>query len=771
MPIAGRARRAPGSASQYHMHAKKSRASGAGKSPVSSVNKIKYDLGLDEKDPHTDRVKIVLIDAPDGTPHAAKNPLAMAQACEERARQSKFANSHTGQMMHIDTALPNNLSADRLATLTSSINKTISEQFGVPSYSGVHLDYGNFHIHTSVPLYQVHDDGRGGFYLGDRIDNAKRPDEREALGLPRQPAGELRELRQKIAHLIGDAVADELKDHPDREQAHHTADRWRHGHLTLPQQVEKAAARGDVEFVLDNLNRDATRKEGPRPQASFAKSDPKREALEAHNKEAGKPSAVPGPELITRTLVNRVIDLAQKAGIDTPESFRMLARDLGLNVHWSPSKEGGGVQGVTFSVAGGPRVAGQRAGASLGTLQKKLGWQERPEYRRFAPRKGPEWDEYQKKIQAAGIKPGDSSDRAIKITLDRLSKLEKQAQKVAQAKQKSQAAPAAPLAESAPSQGAQKVEPPTESKPRRERPKRRNNDPSFNKGKAQKPAPAGRPPRGPEVPANHAPEQEKKHLNVSDLLADLKTIKDDPPAPPVVVYKRPQAEQEPPPATKGKARAARPLPDPTTLTPHQRDLLANEWDSREAQRRGSFDGPLTLARAQQDKLREILRKKRQAEPWPTHEQRRRLFGASKQVETAEHKQWRADLQEVQQKFERLEKHIRQMIDKATTDPALLESLPLLEGRAAQKQAERLFQQRQAEEREYQKAVERLEKARPDSADRAAALSVIKRVTQANPALAEQEKQRRAQMVAASIQTQNSNPTTTDDRRRQRQRGG
>lgn len=750
MPIAGRTRRAPGSASQYHMHAKKSRASGAGKSPISSVSKVKYDLGLDKKDPHADRVKIVLIDAPEGTPHAARNPLMMAAACETRARQSKFANSNTGQMMHFDAALPNNLSADRLATLSSNINRTISEQFKVPAFSGVHLDYGNFHIHSSIPLYEVHDDGKGGFRLGDRIDHAKRPDEREALGLPRQPAGELRELRQKVADLIADAVADELKDHPDREAAHHISERWRHGHLTLPQQVEQAARRGDVQFVLDNLNRDATKKEGPRPQAGFSKSDPKREATEAHNKEAGKPSAVPGPELITRTLVNRVVDLAQKAEIDTPEGFRMLARDHGLSVHWSPAKNGPGVQGVTFSVAGGPRVAGQRAGASLGTLQKKLGWQERPEYRRFAPRKGPEWDEYQKKIQAAGIKPSDATAQAIKVTLSRLAKLEEQALKVAKAKETPQAAPAAPLVESAPDQGAQKVEPPTESKPRKERPKRKSNDPSFNR-KTQMPAAAGRPARGPAMPANHAGDQEKKQMNVSDLLADVRTIKDDAP-----------------PTTKGN-KVARALPDPTTLTPHQRDLLATEWDSREAQRRGSFDGPLTLARAQQDKLREILRKKRQAEPWPTHEHRARLFGQPKTVETDEHRKWRADLQEVQQKFERLEKQIGQMIDKAIRDPDLLKTLPRLEKKAAQEQAERLFQQRRAEEKEYEKALERLERSRPGSHDRTAAQAIIKRLMDTNPEIADRERERRVQVAAQERQRLNQGQGIPAPTQRQRQR--
>lgn len=735
MPVAGRARRAPGSASQFHLHVKKSRATGARKSPISSVNKVKYDLGLDEKGQHADRVKVVLVDAPHGTPHAARNPLNMAAACEARARQSKFANGNTGQMLHLDAALPNNLSADRLAALTSDINKTIADQFGVPAYSGVHLDYGNFHIHSSIPLYEVHDDGNGGFTLGDRIDHAKRPSDREALGLPRSPAAELRELRRDIASLIADAVADETPDDS------HIAERWRYGYLSLPQQVEQAAHRGDVEFVLDNISRDATRKEGPK--GGFSKSDPRRDAAVAYNQIAGKPSGTPAPELITQTLAQRVIQLAQKAEIDTPEQFRMLARDHGLSVAWAPSKEGDGVQGVTFAVAGGPRIAGRRLGASLGVLQKKLGWSERPGYRRFAPRKGSEWDEYQTKIEAASIKPSDSSDRAIKITLDRLSKLKEQALQVAKAKETSQAAPAAALAGSVPAKGTQQ-----ETLSVRQRPKRRSNDPSFNKPKPPA-AHVGRTPTSAQAAPATSRTQKNSGMNVDNLLEELRSIPSEVVPQPVVValHKRPQQPQQPPAGAGVSRPPPRPaLPDPATLTPHQRELIAQAWDSQQAQISGAFDGPLTRATEHLERLRDDLRKRLRAEPWPQEEPRKRFMRGTVMLETSEHRMWREGLETGRDRAAALEKQIREMIDTATTDTRLLAALPDLELRATAQTAERLEEMRRYQERQYADALERLERSPPGSYERTAAQSTIKRLMDGNPEISQRERQRRAEFA-------------------------
>lgn len=749
MPVSDRARRAPSSASQFHLHVKKSKASGSGKAPASSVSKIKYDLGLGENDPQRDRVKIAFVLAPIGTPSGACDPLAMAAACESRSRQSKYANANTGQMLHFDTALPNGLSLERLAALAGDINQRISGRFGVPAYSGVHLDDGNFHIHSSVPLYEILDDDEGGFTLGDRIDHAKRPADREALGLPRSPAGELRALRQEIANIIADAVAEE---HPE---APHLAERWRHGHLTLALQVERAAQRGDVQFVLENLNRDATKKEGPPPGAWRASPTSERRNIAiSHNKQAGKVSGVPGPELITKTLVNRVIDLSQKARIDTPEGFRMLARDHGLSVHWAAAKNGEGVQGVILSVAGGPRIAGRRLGASLGVLQKKLGWAEKPEYRRSAPHKGDEYETYLIKLKNAGIHPGNAAEQAIKVTLQRLEKLEQQARKAAQT------TPTALLAELVPT-GTQEV------KAKRERPRRRSNDPTYNKRQTSTAAQAGRIPASRQA-ALATPTPQVKAMNVDNLLRELQSIPEQSP-PPVVVYKRPQAEQQPP-ANAGTAKAPprRALPDPAMLTPHQRELIAHAWDAQEAQRSGVFDGPLTRARERLNRLQDDLRRRLQTEPRPAKESRKRFLRGATMIETAMHKQWREALQADRDRAAVLERQIEEMIDKSVQAPTLLAALPTLEAKRAGQIAEQHQVVKIAQERQYADALARLERSRPGSHDRSAAQTTISRLMDVNPDISKREKERRVQAAALEHQRLNdvrvSAPT---ERQRQR----
>lgn len=749
MPISGRARRAPTSASQFHLHVKKSKSSGVGRAPVSCVGKIKYDMGLGENDPYQDRVKAAFVSAPAGTPAAARDPLRMAEACFERARRSKYANANTGQMLHIDSALPNSLSPDRLAQLSGDINQKISDRFGVPAFSGVHLDYGNHHIHASVPLHEVLDDGEGGFTLGDRIDHTKRPSEREALGLPRSPAGELRELRQDIAGLIADAVRDEHPDDP------HMAERWKHGHQTLSTQVEEAAKRGDVAFVLENISRDATKKEGPPPSAwRAAPSNARRDAAVEHNRSAGKPSSVPAPELITKTLVNRLIDLAQKAQIDTPEGFRMLARVHGLHIHWALSKEGKGVQGVTFSVQGGPRIAGRRLGASLGVLQKKMRWAEKPEYQRFPPKRGDEFDAYMKRVTDAGIRPTDLSNNAIKITLQRLEKLEKQAQEEA-----AKAEAAAPV-ESGPIG-------PHEVKSPRLRPKRKSNDPSFNKKAPAQAAPTGRTPAsGQAKPASTTTKD--KSMNVDNLLRELQTIPEPHVVPKSVVvalHKRPQQPHVGAGAAKAPPRA---LPDPATLTSEQRWLIAHAWDTQQAQRSGAFDGPLTRANERLKRQLDDLRKRLNAEPWPEEEPRKRFLRGTVMVETADHREWREGLVAGRDRAAELEMQIKEMINKAVQAPALLGALPELEVKRAKELAKQQEAIRIAQERQYTDALERFERSSPSSHERTAAQSTIRRLMNSNEEIAEREKERRAK-VAAQERERLSGGCANVPMERQRQR--
>jgi len=702
LPPFYRTRRAPGSASQYHFHAKKSKASGAGKSPVSCRNKVEYDLGLDPKDPNKDRVKMVFVSSPEGTPIAARDPLQMAEACFQRARQSKYANSNTGQMLHLDTSLPNVLTDDELARLSDQINEQIGQKFGVPCYSGVHLDRGNFHIHSSIPLYEIHADENGGFRLGDRIDHAKRPSERESLGLPRSPAGELRELRKEVADLIADAVADHYKSHPDPEAARHLSERWRHGHLTLPQQVEKAAQRGDVAFVLDNLNREATRKEGP-PTGAWRASpahNHRREAAVEHNKVAGKASEIPGPELITKTLVARVVHLAEQAKLDQPEHFRMLAKQAGLNVHWSPGKDGN-VQGVSYSIKGGPRVAGTRAGASLGVLQKKLGWAEKPVFKRFPPREGEEVMDFKNKIIEAKLEHLENEDyvaKSIKVTLFRLKKLEDEALENAKrdpAAERPVNPAAAPTAAAPAALSASPAKPPPaqqapEAKPAKARPKRKSNDPSHNRKASTQAASRPHPPSAQPV-------------------------------------------------------AAKPTP-PKALTAAQRDLLAAEWDSREAAKAGTFDGPLAQAQEKLERLEERLYKHRKAEPWPQFEYKRRLFGGTRKVETKEHQEWSERLLDQNKNLDAIKGKIAAMIDQAAADPSLLDRLPDLESQAAKDHCTQEAQRQAYAHTRYHQAIKDLSKARPGSHEASRAYCAINNAIKADPALTELERQRRAEQA-------------------------
>lgn len=742
MPRVGRSRRAPLSASQFHFHAKKSRASGASKSPVSCVNKVKYDLGLDEKDPHKDRVKVVFVAAPEGTPTAAHDPLKMAEACFQRARQSKYANSNTGQMTHYDTALPNFLSDDQLAKLADQINSKISEKFGVPSFSGVHLDRGNYHTHSSVPLYEVHDDGTGGFYLGDRINHAKRPQEREALGLPKSPATELRQLRAELADLIADSIAQHHANDPDQEAARHQAERWRHGHLTLGQQVEKAAIRGDIQFVLDNLNREATRKEGPAPTSS------RREAAIAHNKTAGKPSEIPAPELITKTLAQRVVSLAEQAKLGRPEQLRLLAKKCGLNVHWSAGQNGN-VQGVSYSIHGGPRIAGGRIGASLGTLQNRLGWAERPEYKRFPPKSGDQVMDFKRKLIEAKLEHVEDDDyvaRSIKITLFRLKKLKDQAHENALddrpatpdevPAQDAQAAPgeAGALVEPAQPEPVKQAE-----KPVKVRPTRKSNDPSYNKGKGN--AHAGLPANGAAVRPNPS---QPTASNPKALMAELASIPSEP-------TKAPQ-----------KQAVRR-----TTLTPDQRELLARAWDDEQSSASGSFYGPLGQAREQLEVLEERLRAHRKAEPWPSSEYKKKFFGGRKQVETSQHHEWREKLLMGINRVGQLELKISGMIDKATSDTKLLQQLPTLEAEAAEARIQHQAQLKADAARRYENAISTLSTARPDSHEARRAYDSISSAIRQDRSLAQRERERRAERFRQEVQSRFSGTMGAVQRERPR----
>lgn len=233
-------------------------------------------------------------------------------------------------------------------------------------------------------------------------------------------------------------------------------------------------------------------------------------------------------------------------------------------------------------------------------------------------------------------------------------------------------------------------------------------------------------------------------MNVDKLLSELQSI---PEPPPVLIWmpkQPPTAAGASAGAAKGKHTAPRAV-DPAKLTPHQRNLLAQEWNTREAQRASGFDGPLTLARERIERLHDDLRKRLQAEPWPAEEERKRFMRRTVMMETEEHRLWNEGMSATRIKIETLEKQIAKMIDAATQDDQLLSALPDLEAKYAAEAAERLDEVRRNQERTYADALERL--ARPGSHDRTAAQGAIKRLTDDNPDIAARERQRRAEVTA------------------------
>src|SRR5699024_9501360 len=134
----------------------------------------------------------------------------------------------------------------------------IRDSFQSPSYAALHIDVGNPHLHASVPLYQVRSRKNGDYVLTERIPHARRPEERAALGLPKSRATDLIALRKKVAHLIADFLCQCLKDQRSTREQYHDSERWRWGYLLLEQQLSKAAARGDVQFLVENMGREAT---------------------------------------------------------------------------------------------------------------------------------------------------------------------------------------------------------------------------------------------------------------------------------------------------------------------------------------------------------------------------------------------------------------------------------------------------------------------------------------------------------------------------------
>lgn len=397
----------PATASRFHHNTKYSNKAGAHRAPTSATSKVAYDFALNDRD-NESRVDFQFVSAAPGTPKKALDPILMAREAERTA--GRQANCR--QMAHSTVALPGDLSPAGRRALAQRIADEVRKRMdGVPVYGAVHApDPGsdNWHVHLSHPIRHVKKIDDENFELGQRILYEQRPTARLDAGLPKTNHSDLREMRAAIAGHIADQLCQDGFDF-------HYAERWRQGHLTLGEQVERAAERGDVDFVCENFGRDPTKKEGPSTARwRDSSSDHTRSDAIAHNADAKVQSPEePGPQMLTRTLLNAVLHQANKVGLVEPEQFRMLARDYGLSVTWVRRQgQGRQVQGVQFAIKGGPTLSGRQVGIPLGRLAQKLNWEKSPAYVRHPERSGPLWDAYVNAVQAAGIplKPGSPID-------------------------------------------------------------------------------------------------------------------------------------------------------------------------------------------------------------------------------------------------------------------------------------------------------------------------------------------------------------------------
>lgn len=438
----------PKSASKFYFNLKSSSIAGSRGAPSSAVSKVAYDLRLDEHESRGDLDQRFVF-LPRHLPASAADPLAAALACQQRAAASKYANSRTRQMLHTTVALPAHLTTEQRHHLVQKLSAIHSEKLGarrLPVFAGAHLPHGeslNFHVHLSMPAYEVRPTPGGGFEMAERLPFLMRPPERRARGLPPTNHQDLRDLRAAVADAIADACH-------EAGMAFHAAERWRHGHKRLHEQVEAAAVRGDLLFVADNALRDVSHHEGP---AAHRHTSQRRELAETHNAD----QAEIGPALLTRTLLSRVLDQAAKAGLAHPEHLRMLARDMGLAIEWvkASPKRTAPVTGLRVRMDGGPVLTGREVSCTLFDLRRRFGWTESPAYARYAPKAGPEFDTYAAAVLAAGLgvapgQPRDLFPHAVSAALHRFEHLKTQTAEQAASsspveRAEGEAAPAAPI--------------------------------------------------------------------------------------------------------------------------------------------------------------------------------------------------------------------------------------------------------------------------------------------------------------------------------------
>src|SRR5690606_28450045 len=102
------------------------------------------------------------------------------------------------------------------------------------------------------------------------------------------------------------------------------------------------------------------------------------------------------------------------------------------------------------------------------------------------------------------------------------------------------------------------------------------------------------------------------------------------------------------------------------------------------------------------------------------------------------------------RVEQLEQKIGKMVEQACADPKLLATLPKLESDAARRLELRQARAREEAHRQYEKALEMLNMARPGSHQLQRAYSTIQSAIQADPELADRERERRIEQARQNV---------------------
>ena len=356
------------SASQYSLHVSYSNCARSHGSPSSCVAKLAYDFQLNSA--NESRVAFVYVSASKEHAAIANNMISFGKACEETAGRQRTSR----QMRHIMVALPGEGLSDQGCELLAKaicdlIRRLCDDQ---PVFGAGHRPpkgERNLHLHISHGLRLIRMHSATEYSLGERIMLEQRPEVRKAAGLPATSHQDLRTLRASVAELIANALAAE---HADPQ----LVERWRCGHLPLQSQVRCAQRRGDLQFIKDNVFRDATQHEGYGGGARYGSWVNRSMGLSGHSS-SRLPSPGVGAKAVTIAMVEIALTVAKRRGIRRLAFFRMLALDHDVIVRWTRRKRRdgskGAIAGLSFQLIGGPIFLGRNIGFPLNKVCEVLG--------------------------------------------------------------------------------------------------------------------------------------------------------------------------------------------------------------------------------------------------------------------------------------------------------------------------------------------------------------------------------------------------------------